>query len=232
MLRLILVLLLLTLTTGGVLGGLERGNRLYRDGKFMEAVEEYRAALADGETSPALRYNLGTALLQLGRYDEAEEHLRAALDVVDPALRERVYYNMGQRYLLQARQGDDPQAAAALYDAAVEAYRQALRLRPSDADARWNYELALRERDQQQGGGGGQPDQDQDGGQDPQEQNGPRGQGSGQQGDTQPGQGGASSPMSQEQAERLLNAIEQDERDLFQEKLQKGQRRTRTERDW
>ena len=232
--RLILMLAVVVFTTGGVLGGLERGNRLYRDGNFVEAVEEYRSALADGEDSPVLRYNLGTALLQLGRFAEAEEHLRAALDVVEPELRERVYYNMGQRYLLEARQGRDPQAAEALYDAAVEAYRQALRLRPSDADARWNYELALRERERQQqsGGGGGQPDQEQEQGEDPQQGQGAGSQARPQTGDSPAGQGGASSPMSQEQAERLLSAIEQDERDLFREKLQQGQRRTRTERDW
>jgi hypothetical protein len=39
-------------------------------------------------------------------------------------------------------------------------------------------------------------------------------------------------PMSREQADRILSAIEQDERQLTREKLRKGQRRTPVARDW
>lgn len=231
------IVLVAGVASGAAFGGIERGNRHYRAGEYAEAVAAYSAALADGDDSPTLRYNLGTALLQLGRYAEAEEHLRAALDVVEPEVRERVRYNLGQRFLEEARGTRDPEAAVALYDAAVEAYRQALRLRPEDGDAKWNYELALRERDEQEqqsgggGGGGDENDRDQD------EQQG--GEGSGGQARGRPdasssgGEGGEQrSPMSQEQAERILSAVEQDERELFQDKLRKGRQETRTARDW
>lgn len=234
---------LVLLTTGGVLSGVERGNRLYRAGKYAEAVAEYRDALRNGDDSPTLRYNLGTALLKVGRYQEAQEQLEAALDAVDPELREYVHYNLGQRYLEDARAAErqNPQAAPGLYDAAVEAYRQALRLRPGDADAKWNYELALRERDeamQQQGGGGGgqqdqpnQPNQPQPGDQD----RNPGGSGQQdpnadqeQQRRPQAGQ----QPLTQEQAERILSGVEQDERELFRDKLRQGQARRTRVRDW
>jgi hypothetical protein len=39
-------------------------------------------------------------------------------------------------------------------------------------------------------------------------------------------------PLTQEQADRVLSAVEQDERDLTREKLRKGQRRTPVRRDW
>lgn len=233
----LLPLILVLSTTAGIIAGVERGNRLFRAGKYAEAVEVYRAALQDGEEGPVLRYNLGTALLELGRYEEAEEHLRAALDVVDPETREWVYYNLGQRYLQDARQNQDPRAKSALYDAAVESHRQALRLRPDDQDAKWNYELSLRERDEQQSGGGGGEQDPQD--QDQDEQSGDQGQGGSAPGQGQPsddtpspGQQGGQEPMSQEQAERILSAIEQDERELFRDKLRQGQRQTRTARDW
>src|SRR5690606_14389049 len=61
-------------------GDKERGNRLYRDGRYEEAVEAYHEALRDGDTSPELRYNLGTALLQLSRYEEAGQYLQSALE--------------------------------------------------------------------------------------------------------------------------------------------------------
>lgn len=232
---LLVPLILVMTTTAGVLVGVERGNRLFRAGQYAEAVEAYRAALQDGEESPLLRYNLGTALLKLGRYEEAEEHLRSALQGVEPETREWVYYNLGQRYLEDARANDDPEAKGALYDAAVESYRQALRLRPGDVDAKWNYELAVRERDEQaSGGGGGQDDQ-----QSQDEQPGDPGQGGTSQGEDEPSEGSSSpgsqegqAPLSQEQAERILSAVEQDERELFRDKLRKGQQQTRPARDW
>ncbi len=239
--RLLALTALVLITTGGVLSGVERGNRLYRAGRYAEAVAEYRDALRNGDDSPVLRYNLGTALLRVGRYQEAQEQLEAALDAVDPELRQYVHYNLGQRFLEDARAAEtqNPQAAAGLYDAAVEAYRQALRLRPDDTDAKWNYELALRERDeamQQQGGGEGGQQQDQQNQQQPGDQNQNQG-GSGeenpdadqeQQRRPQAGQ----QPLTREQAERILSGVEQDERELFRDKLRQGQTQRRTVRDW
>ncbi len=230
----VIPLLLALLLSAGVLAGVERGNRLFRSGKYVEAVEAYRAALADGEDGPVIRYNLGTALLRLGRYAEAGEQFQAALDVVDPELREWVYYNLGQRYLEDARATPDSSAAGALYEASVDAYRQALRLRPEDTDAKWNYELALREGDEQRqqagGGGGGERPPDRD---EPSEDPG-EGSGSGSRdpSEDQPRPAGSDTPMTQEQAERILSAVEQNERELFQDKLRKGQAASRAVRDW
>lgn len=234
--RLTVLLGIVLVSTGAVFGGLERGNRLYRAGKYVEAVEAYQSALASGDDSPTLRYNLGTALLQLGRYGEAEQHLRAALNVVEPELRERVQYNLGQRFLEDARAAEDAEAATALYDAAVEAYREALRLGPADRDAKWNYELALRERDEQeqQSGGGGESGETEDQEQEEQQAgDGTGGQAPGSPGESPSGgEGGAQAPLTEEQAERILSAVEQDERELFQDKLRKGRQEIRTARDW
>ena len=42
----------------------------------------------------------------------------------------------------------------------------------------------------------------------------------------------AGTPMDREQADRILSAIEQDERELTRDKLRRGQRRTPVLRDW
>lgn len=231
----LLPLVLVLSTTAAVIVSVERGNRLFRAGKYAEAVEVYRSALEDGKEGPVLRYNLGTALLHLGRFDEAEEHLQAALEAVDPDTREWVYYNLGHRYLADARRNQDPQAKGALYDAAVESYRQALRLRPGDQDAKWNYELALQERDEQQGGGeGGDEDEQEQDEQEGDQGHGGTGAGRDQPSDATPSAGdqGADAPMSREQAERILSAMEQDERELFRDKLREGQQQARPARDW
>lgn len=230
--RLVALVAAVLVTSAAVFGGIERGNRLYRGGQYEEAVEAYRAALGTRSDGPVLRYNLGTALLRLGRYAEAEEYLRGALADVDADTRGVVQYNLGQRFLEDARATADPAAAAELYDAAVEAYRHALRQHPGDVDAKWNYELALQERDDQAMGGDAGDDQDQE--QDPQE--GGEGEGLGSPGRSDPtptaGEGADHTPMSVEEAERILAAIEQDERELLQDRLRQGRRDTPTERDW
>ncbi len=212
-------------TAGFGIGELERGNRLYRDGRYEEAVAAYRQALEGGEDSAVLQFNMGTALLRLGRYAEAEPYLQAALDVVDPAVRAPALFNMGSRFLEEGRASTDPEARSRLLDGAVEAYRRALRLDPSWADAKWNYELALRARSEMPQQGGGRSRQDRP----PQESREDR---SPEQREESPGEPPEAGTMTREQAERLLAAVEQNERDLVREKLRKGRRETRVARDW
>lgn len=214
------------------IGDFERGNRHYRAGRYAEAVEAYRAALADGDERPELQYNLGTALLRLGEYEAAQGHLEAALADVEPELRQRALYNLGNRFLAEGRASGAAEQRDRLLDAAIEAYRSALRLAPSDQDAKWNLELALREQDQPPE----TPDQDDD---DQQEERDDQAGGGGEQprpnapqGDEPRGGGQNEAPLTPEQAEQILNAVEQDERELYQEQLRRGARETPVVRDW
>jgi Ca-activated chloride channel homolog len=214
------------------IGDFERGNRHYRAGRYEQAVEAYRAALEDGDDRAELRYNLGTALLRLGRYEEAQQFLEAALEDVEPALRQRTLYNLGNRVLEEGRASAEPEQRNRLLDAAIDAYKDALRLDPSDQDAKWNLELALRDQEQppeedpqddqdQQD----QRDQDQGGGGEAPSPNAP-------QGDEPNGGGDTPAPLTPQQAEQIMNAVEQDERELYQEQLRRGARETPVARDW
>jgi Ca-activated chloride channel homolog len=235
--RTAVLLVLACLGLGFGIGDVERGNRMYREGRYDEAVQAYQRVLEGGKATPQLHYNLGTALLALGRYDDAGQHFRAALNDVDPELRQRAFYNMGNRFLEEARAEGDLARQGQLLDAAIEAYRRTLRLAPGDARAKWNLEMALRERDEneeQQQNMPQQSEQQNDADQDQQQAEGGTGGGSGR---SDPGSGaeaGAADqrPMSQEQADQILSALEQDERDLTRDKLRRGQRRTPVLRDW
>jgi Ca-activated chloride channel homolog len=236
------LLLAVVASMGLGIGDLERGNRHYREGRYDEAVAAYQRVLDDGKATPQLHYNLGTALLALGRYDDAEAHFQAALQGVDPELRQRTFYNAGNRFLEDARRTGDLQQQALLLDAAIEAYRRSLRMAPADVQAKWNLELALRDREeneQQQQSMPQQSDSEQESQQDQNQQQPQQGAGSGQspaQSESGDGsdQGTAMDqrPMSEEQADRILSAIEQDERELTREKLRRGQRTTPVLRDW
>lgn len=230
------ILIAVFLSLGLGFGALERGNRHYRAGRYMEAVLAYREALEAGESSPQLHYNLGTALLATGDRVKAEEHLRQALGGAETEVRQRAYYNLGNRFLTEARSGSDPQASRPLLDAAIESYQHALRMAPNDTSAKWNLELALRERDEQpqspESGGGSEGD-------DPESQDtGGGGGGEGEPDEGQPSPAEPSpgetrnAPLSADQADRILNAAEQDERELYREKLRKGPRARPSLRDW
>jgi tetratricopeptide (TPR) repeat protein len=214
----------------------ERGNRHYRAGRYAEAVREYEAALKSGVDTPELHYNLGTALLQLGREDEAEQHLQVALRSRDAALRQRAYFNTGYRALNQGRRGGED--ASQRLDAAIENYKRSLRLDPTDRDAKWNLELAIREQEKQKQNQGGSNSPQSQGQNDDQKQRGQSGAAGQNNAQSSAGQGRDQGnamqqrPMSREQADRILSAIEQDERQLTREKLRKGQRRTPVARDW
>jgi hypothetical protein len=124
-------------------------------------------------------------------------------------------------------------------EAAAAAYRDALRLDPADQDAKWNLELALRERDNPPPSSGtGQQDQDQD---QQGDQNDPADGEQDDQASGRPPPGGSTAQdsesrdpgvMTPAEADRLLSAIEQAERDLQRSKLRKGRRETPVARDW
>jgi hypothetical protein len=156
---------------------LERANRLYREGALQEASDIYgREASGDGQggrapIDPAVRYNLGTSLLELGSA-AAEGELLAAAEGRPPAtaegespaaeegavreaideVRARALYNAGLFSLRRALDGAEGDSLRMLATAAVDANRSALRVRPDHADTKWNLAMAQRLLDSIQAG--------------------------------------------------------------------------------
>jgi tetratricopeptide (TPR) repeat protein len=177
---------------------LVEAERAYRRGDFEGAVRAYARAVAEGDTSAAVRYNLGTALLRLGRDDEARGHLDAAAAAADPALRGRAAYNAGHTDLEPVASGRVQEGREERLRRAIARYRAALRVDASDEDARWNLELAERllRRDEAPAGGGGQ---------------GGGGGGGGPDGSLGAAAGGEDEdggPLSPEEVERILAGAE------------------------
>jgi tetratricopeptide (TPR) repeat protein len=211
-------------------GGIAEGNRLYRAGQFRRAAEAYARRYAEGDSSAVLRYNLGTALLRLQRWDEARPHLDAAVEAQKPPeLRQRALYNAGNADLepVFRRRVTDEERRSAMLLRAIGRYKDALLLRPDDADAKWNLELALRllRRDPPSGGGGG--GQGQSGG------------GGGDDTPQQPAQQPSPSPtpapapeLTQEQAERILTGASNAEKDAQRQVLSRNRGERNAVRDW
>jgi tetratricopeptide (TPR) repeat protein len=66
-------------------------------GEVGGAIEILEALLQSGESAAALRYNLGYALMHVGRYAEAKEHLAAAGEVPQAAMMlVRAHHHVGE----------------------------------------------------------------------------------------------------------------------------------------
>jgi Ca-activated chloride channel family protein len=180
------------------------GSRAMAAGNPARAAAEFlKEAAGSGNARDTAFYNAGTAALEAGRYDVARGALEQAAKSLDPDLRYRALYNLGVTGLLAAEADTTKQQE--LLGEASERLREALRLHPSSARAKWNLELAERRQPppppSSGGGGGGKPPS---GGAPPQT---PPPAGS-----EQPSQG-----LSQSQAEQILNSMERRERQTREE---------------
>lgn len=206
-------------------GGLFAGNRLYRAGDYARAAEAYAAAMAAGDSSAVARYNLGTALLRLERWDDAREPLESAAhasaDAEETELAFRAAYNAGNADLEPVFRGavaDTARATALLR--AVARYRAALLLRPADGDAKWNLELATRLLREELGGGGGSgADESSGGGQGPDDE-APAPEDAGAEAG---GSGTDAEGLERSEAARLLAGADRAERELQRRRLRRGQ---------
>lgn len=208
-----LVLLMLGVPSGAAAQGdrLREAIREHQAGRLQAAIRAYRDVIGGGDRRPIVLYDLGTALLAADSIDAAVDALERATFTSDAELRARAMYNLGTAYLTRGLRSDGEARTAAL-KSARRALRTVLLEKPGDADAQWNYELALRA---PQGGGGG------GGGPQPPQQQSPQ-----QRPDAQ-GQ------MSKQQAEALLDAAAREERET-QSRRQRGSRSRRAagEKDW
>ena len=209
----------------------EEGNRLYSDGRFDEAHRRYLEALLEDPESPLIRFNDGNALYQSEDFQRAMERFMEAVESGDPALQGAAWYNLGNSLYRQQQLQES-----------LEAYKEALRVNPLDSDAKHNLERVLEklqeQEEQQEGEGENQPDQEQhpqaEGENQPDQEEQPQGEGQNQP-EQEPGdEAGQSQPqpgeMTPEEAERLLNAIQEDPGDVNRNRAPVTGKRLR--KDW
>lgn len=189
------------------------GNRYYRLQNFAKAEAEYRKAVAvNGENAQAL-YNLGCALMMQQKDSIAVEQFQKAGSLEKSALRKaKVYHNIGM--VCQAHR---------VYGDAIKAYEESLRNNPSDDETRYNLALCKRlqknqKKNQQNQGGGNSKEKDK--GKDKQNKNKNDQKQQSQKNDQK-------DKMSKDNAEQLLNAAMQDEKNT-QQRIKKAMQQPRS----
>lgn len=155
-LTLFLLLLAATAFAQSAATYISKGNEHYLRLEFDLAEQQYRRALELQPHNAEAQYNLGNALMQQKKYAAAIEQYNA-IATKDKSLQAAAHYNIGVSYTKQK-----------VLPAAIESYKAALRINPSDREARENLQKALTEQKQQQqnqknkgGGGGGGMNQNQ-----------------------------------------------------------------------
>ncbi len=198
-----------------------QGNKQFRLGNAAEAEVSYRKAVEKNQRNPQANYNLGNALMLQRKDSLAITQLEKAGKLeTNPLRRAQAYHNIG--VICQQHQ---------LFSEAIEAYKEALRNNPVDDETRYNLELCKRQLKQQQNqqnqGNNKQDKQDKDK-QDKQKQDQQKQQQQKQEQQKQDQQ------MSKENAEQLLNAAMQEEKqtqERMKKALQQPQKR-RLEKNW
>lgn len=148
---------------------IRRGNKLFKEEKYHQALEEYERALDINEGSIRARFNKAVALLELQSDDnkgtdndprvKARELFSGIISdakAYDRIMAEKAYYNLGN----MAYNDED-------YRSAIEFYKSSLRINPDNMDTRENLRRAQLKLEEQQNQDQNQDQQDQ---QDQQEQ--------------------------------------------------------------
>lgn len=193
---------------------LRSGNKLYNDSLFIKAEVDYRKALDINPKSTDAMFNLGNALLMQQKVKEAMEQYESVSKVEkDKSKLAEIYHNMG--VILQS---------AKQYPQCIEAYKESLRNNPKDDETRYNLALAqkmLKDQQQnQQNQDQQQQQQEQKEDKQEQEQNQDQQEQDQKNQQQQQQQQQNKNEMSKENAQQLLNAVMQDEKNV-QEKVKK-----------
>ena len=229
-----------------------KGNRFYADSAYTEAEVAYLKALDLNPEFKEAQFNLGNNAIRQQKFEEAIEQFEVlAADAEDKDKASDIYHNIGNAYLgkyqLALQDQQQAQKAGEDLDKSIEAFKQSLRYRPSDDETRYNLAVAQKlkeqgpppqdqqqqqqdqqqqQQDQQQQQEQNQEQQEQEQNQDQQQQDQQQQQ---QQQQPQPNQ------ISKEDAEKILNAMMQEEKELQEEQKEKQKakaRSMRVEKDW
>jgi tetratricopeptide (TPR) repeat protein len=208
---------------------IRKGNREYNKKNYPESEIQYRKASDKNKQSPDAVFNIGDALYRQKKYEDAgKEFLENTNQNEDAVKKAAVFYNMGNS-LLQANKVQE----------SIEAYKNSLKLDPGNTEAKYNLgyaqNLLKKQQQQQQQQSKNNQDKQNDKKQDQNKQdqnNKDKNQDQNQKDQKQQQQ--QDQQISKEDAERLLNALANDEKNV-QEKVKRekaASARVRTSKNW
>ncbi len=221
------------------------GNKSYENKDYNAAQKQYLKSLQSNPFSFPGNFNIGNTDYQLKKFDTARNAYNNALkDAKSKTEKAQANHNIGNTFLQQKK-----------WQEAIDAYKNALRNNPNDLDSKYN--LAYAQKMLKNQGGGGKDNKDKNKDKDNQDKNKDQQQNQnnqkdqqnkdqnqpkdnqeqedkkeeGKKEDQQPQ--GMPSNISKDQADKILNALRQEEKMLQQDKKNKGVAPPATnDKDW
>lgn len=214
---------------------IRKGNRTMRAGAEGGAVDSevsYRKALSVNSSNAQAMYNLGCALMAQQKDSAAMECFQKSVNAEKSKIRKAMaYHNMG--VILQRQQQ---------YGGAIEQYKQALRLRPNDNETRYNLVLCQRQNrnnqnnqnNQNNNSGGDNNKDNKDKNKDNKDKNKDKNKDNQDKDNQNKKEQENKNQLSKDNAERLLNAAMQEEKQT-QQRLKKAMsqpKRKNLQKNW
>jgi len=207
-----------------------RAARQYARSEFPAAFESYRQL--EHSKDPLVQLGAGNAAYRVSRFEDAAASYRRAVPAAAPVER-AARFNQGNAWFRAAQATKE--RALEFYDNAIAAYEAALRADPTDADARFNLELALRKRTESETAGSpGRSGRAQagegDGGEEGLDADREQAVGAMAGGGSGDAQGESVEELNEDEARRLLDGIEKEQ--LTSHEGRPTHHGDRAERDW
>lgn len=171
---------------------MREGVLAYKKGDYQDAINKYSQAIEKDADKNLANYNMGTAYYKAGKPDSALMYWQSvATNETDKAMQARAWHNIGNSFVKQQN-----------FEKAEDAYKRSLKLNPGDEDTRYNLAYSQRRlQQQQQQKQQNQPkkdDEKKEQKEEPKQNNDPE----------------KKENLNKEEAERILNALDNKEKDL------------------
>lgn len=208
---------------------IRQGNREFEKQNYSESEISYRRAIDKNKSSADAVFNAGDALYKQEKFEDAgKQFIESHRMNEDRDKKAGSMYNLGNSLLKAGKLKES-----------IEAYKNSLRLNPGNMQAKYNLAYAqdrLKEQEEQQQQQQDQQNQDQNKDQQDQNQDKQNDQKESEDQNKQDEQqqSDQQQSMSKEDAERLLNAIANDEKEV-QEKVKEAKaakQRVKTLKNW
>ncbi len=201
------------------------GNTLYDKRKYDDAEVNYRKALEQNKEMLHGPFNLGDALYKQDRYDEAAEQYRiAAAKTTDADIKSDALHNLGNALLKSQK-----------YPESIASYKEALKLNPKDAETKYNLEYAkamLKQQQQQQQNQDKKDQKKKDEQKKEDQKKDQQQQDQQQKQQNQQQQQQKKQQISKADAERILEALKNEEKNVKKKLQKKAPARVQVEKDW
>jgi Ca-activated chloride channel homolog len=224
-----------------------RGETLYGQKKYNEALKQLLDAQVENPNSLQLKYNTADAYYKTNQFAEAEKLFQQVASRGTGTLSQKAYYNLGNTAYRQGKLQE-----------ALSYFQKATELDPKDEDAKHNLEFVRKEirrrieenkdrqqkqnnqaknqegdnKKEQQGNSQNQKDdKNKEAEKKPQNKDG-QGKKDQEKKEAKEGTGQGGEKMSDEEAKQWLSTLKEADRSKFQKRNAEGQRQYEVEKDW